>query len=91
MLDLSKDIDSLSNFKRKTAAFLKRMRSTGHPIVLTVNGKASFVVQDAAAYQRLLERAELAETVALIQKGREDIRSGKIRPMREAVEQLGKK
>ena len=61
MLDLNKDIDSLSNFKRHTPEFLRQLKETGHPVVLTVNGKAELVVQDTASYQKLMERAERAE------------------------------
>ena len=56
MLDLANDIRSLSDFKRNTVALLDRLRETGGPLVLTVNGKAELVVQDAAAYQALLDR-----------------------------------
>ena len=48
MVELARDIDSLSNFKRQTARFVERMKETGHPVVLTINGKAELVVQDAA-------------------------------------------
>ena len=34
------------------------MKQTGEPIVLTVNGKAEVVVQDAKSYQQLLEKIE---------------------------------
>lgn len=50
MLDLNNDIHSLSNFKRNTAKFLRQLRETGHPIVLTINGKAELVVQDTTSY-----------------------------------------
>ena len=48
MLDLANDIRSLSDFKRNTVELLDRLRQTGHPLVLTVNGRAELVVQDAA-------------------------------------------
>ena len=51
MLDLANDIRSLSDFKRNTVDLLDRLRKTGHPLVLTINGKAELVVQDAEAYQ----------------------------------------
>ena len=38
MLDLNSDIDSLSNFKRNTPEFLRQLKETGHPVVLTING-----------------------------------------------------
>ena len=57
MLDIIRDIDSLSNFKRNTSKFVKQMRKSGTPVILTVNGKAKVVVQDAESYQSLLELA----------------------------------
>ena len=51
MLDIKSDINSLSNFKRKTSEFLRQLKETGHPVVLTINGKAELVVQDTASYQ----------------------------------------
>ncbi|MBL8820824.1 MAG: type II toxin-antitoxin system Phd/YefM family antitoxin, partial [Planctomyces sp.] len=57
MLNLSSGIDSLTNFKRQTAEYLSRLHKTGEPVVLTVNGKAEVVVQDAEAYQKLVEAA----------------------------------
>jgi DNA topoisomerase VI subunit A len=52
------DIASLTDFHRNSTAHCKRLKQSGRPEVLTVNGKAVLVVQDAAAYQRLLEAAE---------------------------------
>ncbi|WP_293154958.1 type II toxin-antitoxin system prevent-host-death family antitoxin [Okeania sp. SIO2C9] len=47
MLDRTKDIDSLTNFKRNTTQYLQRIKESGNPLILTVNGKAEVVVQDA--------------------------------------------
>lgn len=77
MLNLSKGIDSLSNFKRTTARFLERLRETGEPVILTINGKAELVVQDAKSYQRLLELAERIETVESIRQGMQKLDEGK--------------
>jgi hypothetical protein len=52
------DIGSLTDFQRNTKAHLKRLRRTGRPELLTVNGKAEVVVQNASAYQRLIESLE---------------------------------
>ena len=52
------DIGSLTDFARNTRAHLNRLRRTGRPELLTVNGKAEVVVQSAAAYQRLIESLE---------------------------------
>ena len=58
MLDLTKDIRSLTEFKRNTTELVDNLKRTKHPLVLTVNGKAELVVQDAQSYQELLEAAE---------------------------------
>jgi prevent-host-death family protein len=91
MLNLSQNIDSLSNFKRKTTTFLKQMKKTGEPVILTINGKAELVVQDAASYQRFLRMAELQESLEMLRKSLEDVRAGRTQPMRAAVEALGKR
>jgi prevent-host-death family protein len=90
MVDLSKDIHSLTDFKRKTSEFLTRLKATGDPVVLTVNGKAELVIQDAATYQRLLALAGLADDRTFLQASLADVEAGRTRPMREALESLGR-
>ena len=50
------DIHSLTDFARNTKEYAKRMKKTGRPAVLTVNGRAEFVVQDAKSYQLILDK-----------------------------------
>ena len=52
------DIGSLTDFTRNTKAHLKRLRRTGRPELLTVNGRAEVVVQNASAYERLIKSLE---------------------------------
>ena len=85
MLDLANDIRSLSDFKRNTVDLLDRLRKTGHPLVLTINGKAELVVQDAEAYQALLDRVEAIEA---IQRGLADVKAGRTRPARQVFDRL---
>lgn len=87
MLDL-REIRSLSDFQRNTKEYVQRMKETKSPLVLTVNGKAELVVQDAEAYQEILERLERAEAVAALRKGMEEFARGEGRPAREALEEL---
>ena len=47
MINLKEEINSLSNFKRHTSEFIEQLKETGKPIILTINGKAELVVQDA--------------------------------------------
>lgn len=91
MLNLEKDIRSLSDFKRNTLNLMGRMRESGNPMVLTVNGRAELVVQDAAAYQKLLDALEFAETVQGIQRGLDDVNAGRTRPAKKAFAELRRK
>ncbi len=76
MLDLTKDIRSLTEFKRNTSEFVENLKQTKHPLVLTVNGKAELVIQDAQSYQELLEAAELLETIKGIKRGIDQMNQG---------------
>jgi PHD/YefM family antitoxin component YafN of YafNO toxin-antitoxin module len=91
MIDIRRGIDSLTNFKRKTPSFLQKLRRTGQPLVLTINGKAKLVVQDAGSYQKLLELVDRLEAIAGIKRGMESFAQGEGRPAKEALEQLQKK
>lgn len=91
MLNIIRDIHSLSSFKRNTSEFIQQMKETGQPVVLTVNGKAELVVQDAESYQKLLELLEQLETIAGIRKGLEDVDAGKTRPIEEFKQEMQQK
>jgi len=80
MLDLNRDIQSLSNFKRNTPEFLRQLKESGHPVVLTINGKAELVVQDSASYQKLIELADRAQRMEALQASINDMRAGKFVP-----------
>src|SRR2546422_329264 len=91
MIDLSTDIHSLSDFKRKTSKLMSQMKKTGHPLVLTINGKAEMIVQDTESYQRLLELAEQAEMIEFLRESRADVDAGRTKPALEALDRLAKK
>ena len=82
------DIHSLTDFQRNTRVHIDRLRETGRPEVLTVNGRAELVVQDAAAYQDLLDRMDRAEAIAGIRRGLASMKRGEGRPAEEALEEL---
>lgn len=88
MLDLVNDIRSMSDFKRKTTELLGRLKKTGHPLVLTINGRAEVVVQDAEAYQELLDRVE---TIEALQRGFADVTAGRVKPARAVFDRLRRK
>ena len=82
-MDITRDIQSLTAFRRRSGEFLKQLKKSKRPVVLTVKGRAAAVVQDAEAYQRLLDIAAQAQAVEGIRQGLEDVREGKVRPARE--------
>jgi hypothetical protein len=73
-MNLSRDIHSLTDFKHKTPVFVQQLRRTGEPLVLTINGKAALVVQDAQSYQKLLDLAEDARVRDGIRQGLTDVK-----------------
>jgi len=91
MLNLSQDIHPLTDFKRKTSSFMTRMKKTHRPVVLTVNGKAELVVQDAESYQQILDRLERLEAVEAIRLGIAAAEEGRVRPARKALAELREK
>jgi PHD/YefM family antitoxin component YafN of YafNO toxin-antitoxin module len=88
MLDINRDINSLSNFKRNTPEFLRQLKETGHPIVLTINGKAELVVQDTASYQKLIELAERAEELEITRRAVAEMKAGLGRPAAEMLAEM---
>jgi prevent-host-death family protein len=83
MLDITKDIQSLTTFRRRSGDFMKQLKKSKRPVVLTVKGKAEAIVQDAEAYQRLLDIAAGADAEEGIRQGLEDVKKGRTRPARE--------
>jgi prevent-host-death family protein len=61
MLDITKDIQSLTTFRRRSGDFMKQLKKSKRPVVLTVKGKAAAIVQDAEAYQRSILRPALMQ------------------------------
>lgn len=90
MINLT-DICSLTEFQRNAKEHVERLSRTGQPQVLTVNGKAAVVVQDAAAYQKLIEEWDRLDALEGIRRGVEDMRAGRVRPLDEVMAELDAK
>jgi PHD/YefM family antitoxin component YafN of YafNO toxin-antitoxin module len=91
MLDITKDIQSLTTFRRQSSDFIKQLKKIKSQLVLTANGKAAAVVQDPEAYQRLFDIAAAADEEEAIRQGLEDVAHGRIRPAREVFEEFRRK
>ena len=84
------NIHSLSDFQRNAKDHIRKLKRSGKPAVLTVNGEAEVVVQSAEAYQKLLDDSELLDSIRDISRGLEQAKRGEGRPMREFLEDLAK-
>jgi len=91
MLDITKDIQSLTTFRRRSGDFMKQLKKSKRPVVLTVKGKAAAIVQDAEAYQRLLDVAARADAQEGIRQGLDDVAHGRTRPVRKAFDEIRRK
>ena len=88
MLNITKDIQSLTTFRRRSGEFMKQLKKSKRPVVLTVKGKAAAVLQDAEAYQRLLEISAHADAEEGIRQGLRDVSEGRVRPAKEFFQEF---
>jgi prevent-host-death family protein len=91
MLDITSDIQSLTTFRRRSGDFMKQLKKSKRPVVLTVKGKAAAIVQDAEAYQRLLDLAARADPQEGMRQGLDDVEHGRTRPAREVFDEIRRK
>ena len=68
--------------------YVSQLKMQRSPMVLTVNGRAAIVVQDAASYQEIHDRLERAEAVASIRRGIEEDERGEGISLEEAERRL---
>jgi PHD/YefM family antitoxin component YafN of YafNO toxin-antitoxin module len=87
MLD-TREIHSLTDFLRNHKAHVARLKKTHAPEVLTVNGKAEVVVQDATSYQAMLDRLYHLETIAAIQEGMASAERGELKPAAQVLDEM---
>jgi len=76
-VDITKDIRSLTEFKRDSKNFVSRLKETGRPAILTVNGEPELVIMDAQTWQDNQDQMEYARAVAGIRKGLDQVREGR--------------
>ena len=79
MLNLT-NIHSVTDFQRNPKGILGKLKKSKAPVVLTVNGRAELVVQDARSYQQLLDKVAAAEDLEAIRRGLEQSFAGEGRP-----------
>ena len=84
----TRDILSLTEFRQNATAHLDRLAETRSAEVLTVNGKARGVVLAPDVFDELVEKAELQESLASIDRAMEDFRRERAASFREALRSI---
>lgn len=87
MLD-ARQIHPLTDFLRNHKAHVARLKETGTPEVLTVNGRAELVVQDVESYQVLLDRLRHMETLTAIREGIASAERGELKPAEQVFAEM---
>ena len=87
-MDITKDIQPMTTFRNHSAEIMQHLKQTRRPVILTVNGKAAAVLQDAEAYQHLLDLAAEASAAEGIRQGLEDLKNGRTRSARSVLDEI---
>lgn len=84
-ISISKDIEPLSEFRKKSADFIKRLKKEKQPIVLTQHGKSAAVLMDVTEYERVAKKLELLEDLL---EAKQQVEQGKTYTMDEARQRI---
>ena len=87
-MKMREDIRPVTYLKSRAADLLDQLNKTHRPVVITQNGEARAVIQDAESYERTKTAIGLLK---LSVQGEEDIRSGKINDQDEMFDRIARK
>ena len=84
----STDITSFTEHRKHLRDHLKQVRETGRPLYITTNGETDAVVLSPEAYDTLADKAELTESLAMIDRSMEDIAEGRTQAAKLALKKI---
>lgn len=84
-LNITEDIKSISELKKKTRDIFRQMHRTGRPIILTVNGKPDAVLLDVKVFEEKLQALNLG---VLLAEAKVEVKKGHTRPARNFLKEL---
>jgi PHD/YefM family antitoxin component YafN of YafNO toxin-antitoxin module len=84
----STDITSFTNFRSHLREHLDERKASSRPLFITRNGETEAVVLSPAAFDELMDQAELAKSLALLDRSAEDIKAGRTQPFKEAMQEI---
>jgi prevent-host-death family protein len=89
-LDSIKDIRPISDFRQNTAAVVARVKETGAPTILTINGRPELVLIDSERYQQILEKEEYWANVKKINRALAGVRAGNVMSWEQGMAEFDK-
>jgi prevent-host-death family protein len=84
----STDITSFTDFRAHLRDHLDQRKATDRPLFVTTNGETEAVVLSPAAFDELMDQAELAKSLAIIDRSMEDIKAGRVQPFKDAIREI---
>ena len=81
-------IRPISYLKANSADILRELGEGAPPLVITQNGEAKAVLQDAASYEAAQETLALLKLIAL---GRQDMTAGRTKPVKGLADRVRQK
>jgi prevent-host-death family protein len=86
----STDVTSFSEFRARLRDHLDERKATGRPLFVTTNGETEAVVLSPAAFDELVNQAELARSLALLDRSMQDVKARRTRPAKQAILKIAK-
>lgn len=83
--NVSNDIIPIGEFKISMSRWLKNVQNTGHPLVITQNGRPAGVLISPSEYDELVHKKLFLDSV---NRGLSDIESGNIYDTKKLKEEL---
>lgn len=85
------DITTFSDLRQNMRERFDRLKATGRPLYVTSNGEPDAVVLSPGVFDALMERIELAESRAAIDRGMKDMKAGRVRDFRDGIRGIADK
>lgn len=84
----STDITSFTEYRQHLRHHLERVQETGRPLYVTTNGKTDAVVLSPEAYDALVGKAELVDTLTALERSAEDMREGRVQSAKAGLQRI---
>lgn len=84
-ISLTNNIEPLSEFRKRSADFIKRLKKDKQPIVLTQHGKSAAVLMEVSEFERFTKKMEMLEDLL---EAKQQVEQGKTYTLDEARQRI---